>query len=84
MPNFMRNDAYNAIEPRNADIVFIVEFDQNECDIALDNQTPADRFQFPISRVRGGVAFHDSYALWLSPRKNGLARALPSHSKFLE
>lgn len=58
----MRNDAWNAVESRNAQIVFLVESAQTECDSALDGRTSVDVFQLLVPRVDEILA-HQVYHL---------------------
>lgn len=47
----MRNEAWNAIDARNSQIVFLISFAESECGISLDNRTLADIFQLTPPRV---------------------------------
>jgi hypothetical protein len=49
--SLMRSEEWNAIESRYAQIVFLIEFAQTECDIALDNWILANIFQLTPHRV---------------------------------
>jgi hypothetical protein len=47
----MRGEEWNAIESRHAQIVFLVEFAQVECDITLDRRTLANLSQLSPPRI---------------------------------
>jgi hypothetical protein len=49
--SFMRSEAWNGIDSRNAQNIFLVEFTQTESGITLDNRILVGLFQFRVPRL---------------------------------